>query len=205
MNGMERAILDVRVAALRAMLPNAEELAATRAGDDVEAKRRALRVMERYTESAATLIEACEVPDDPLPLLPEPSSLVGGLRIRAYASTFGERGDERVMPGFWADLPGAVERGIPLTWSHDADYSLGRLETAVEDSVGLYVTALVYPPTTEWAETVRDALVAGLIGSMSYYARISTRYPAHLATLYEICVTAHPADPNARILAVERL
>lgn len=205
MNGLERAHLDRRVAALGGMLPNAEQFATVLTEDDIAAKERALRLMERYIEAGEAMLEARAQPEDPLPLLPEPASLAGGVRLRAYASTFGERGGERVTPGYWADLPAAVERGVPLTWDHCSDRLLGRLETAAEDVHGLYVSALIFPPTCEWQEVVRDALVAGLIGSMSYFARVSTRYPAHLATLHEITVTKTPADPNARILAVERL
>jgi len=205
MNGLERALLDRRVAALGAILPDAAQLATVRTEDDIAAKERALRLMERYIEAGEAMLEARERPDDPLPLLPEPASLVGGLRLRAYVATFGLLKDELTMPGYWNHVQAAVDAGVPLTWGHSTDHLIGRLETAAEDAHGLFVTALVYPPTCEWQKTIKDALAHGLIGAMSYYSRVSTRYPAHLATLCEITVTQTPADPDARILAVEPL
>ncbi len=151
------------------------------------------------------LLAAREEPEEPIPLLPEPASLVGGLRLRGYVSTFGLLKDDLTMPGYWGDVQSAVDAGVLLTWGHRVEDGLGRLETAQEDLNGLYTTSLVYPPTNETQETIRDALVHGLITGMSYHACVRIGLPVRLATLREICVTAYPANPNARILAVERL
>ncbi len=205
MNGLERYLLKSRVTALRSLLPTEERLATARAEQDIPALREALRSHEAFIESATTLLEERGKPEEPIPYAAEPESLRGGLRLRGYVSTFGLRKDELLMRGYWADLPERVAAGIPLTWEHSTRHVLGRVETAEEDTHGLYATLLVYPPTNDWQQTIRDALAIGAVRSLSYFASIGTAMPAHVGRLREVTVTSRPADPNAHIEVVEPL
>lgn len=131
-----------------------------------------------------------------------PASLRGGLHVSGYAARWEE------TPNHVESAPGAFLEGLPqflagapiITLNHDTAMTLGRVVNAEEDGLGLFVQAIILPPTEPWQETVIAALTEGLITGMSY---VSTRpRDAPDETLYEVCVTATPAHPAARIVSV---
>jgi len=186
-----------------ALLPTDDAIAAAQARDDKpflwayvgEAKA----LMEEMRAHVAALAQP-----EPIPVMPAPPSLAGGARIRGYAARWGVLDNELTVPGYFGDVEAAVDAGVPITWSHDTRYPLGRVVEAMQDSVGLYITGQLYPPVEAWQETVHAALLAGAMDGMSYYAAIKHE-PVRTARLLEVCVTMYPCNPESRIEVVEPL
>ncbi len=131
-----------------------------------------------------------------------PASLRGGLHVSGYAARWEPtpNGMEATPGEFVAGLDAFLTGAPIVTLSHDTAWTLGRVVTAEEDGQGLYVGAIILPPTEPWQETVIAALVEGLITGMSY---VSTRpRDSPHTTLHEVCVTRTPAHPAARIVSV---
>ncbi len=186
-----------------ALLPTPEAIAAARARGDAPFQWEYIDTATALLEDMKEHVVALAHPE-PIPVVPAPSSLAGGLRIRGYAARWGVLDNELTVPGFFGDVQVALDGGIPINWGHDTRYPLGRVLEAMEDGLGLYIIGGLYPPIEEWQETVHAALRAGAMDGMSYYAAIK-REPVRTARLLEVCVTMHPGNPESRIVIVEPL
>jgi len=173
--------------------------------------RRALRLLddcptpaerERRRPELRAIIDQFRAPVTLPPLLPEPASLVGGLRVGGYAAVFGadSKGNRRARGDFADSLPAYLARPC-LTWGHRAAYPLGRCRQVYEDSFGLWVEADIFPAAggdtrAELIEAVRCGAVRGLS-----YSAIQDG-PTGPVALLEVAITASPGHPAARVWRV---
>ncbi len=186
-----------------ARLPTLDECEAASARGDKRFLANTVAELAAFREDMSVHRAAMANPE-PLPVMPAPSSLAGGLRIRGHAARWGPLDKEVLLPGFFRDPQAAVAAGLPLDFRHDPRCPLGRVVEAVEDVVGLYIVAELPAPVEQWQETVHTALRRGLVTGLSYWATIKHE-PIRTARLLEVCVTMHPANPESRIEIVEPL
>jgi len=186
-----------------ARLPTLDECEAASARGDKGFLANTTAEMAAFREDARVHRAAMANPE-PLPVMPAPSSLAGGVRLRGHAARWGVLDNELLVPGFFGDPQAAVAAGVPLDFRHDPRCPLGRVVEAVQDGVGLYIVAELPAPVEQWQETVHTALRMGLVTGLSYWATIKHE-PIRTARLLEVCVTMHPRNPASRIAVVEPL
>jgi len=154
--------------------------------------------------AALTALLSDPAPLDPLPILPWPEDLAGGLRFQGYASrwTPDSRGDQRQRGDFAAGIPRYLAAGGPLFLGHDARYPIGRVMAVQEEDDGLTVSAFVFPALNEEHQTIIDGLLAGIVRGMSWSGFLPD--PRNVC-INEVCVTRYPGHPDATIVAVQPL
>ena len=141
------------------------------------------------------------------------------LRIRGYASRFGERdlGGDVVRPGAFAASLLLRPAPRPMLFDHDTDAPVGVWSRLVEDAVGLWAEGRILGGTAEadrLLALVASGAVSGLsIGYRTVRARETTT-PGTAAsgtagrdllelTLEEVSVVTFPMLPTARLSVVE--
>lgn len=129
----------------------------------------------------------------------------GRLRIEGYAATLGlDRKDEAFLPGvFETGLDKYFRENPILLYHHQADKPLGRVEDIKLDNKGLFVKAVLDPPTEgTWSEDVYKKVASGTIKGFSiggiFKRKMTPQGPrVHEADFAELSVTPLPLEPGS--------